>query len=230
MSGDSSGNFEQSGRIVAGSYDYFLNRGEGGNNKNWYLTNELSDEGKPDIAVIRPEAGAYAANLHQANNLFNVRLHDRLSETQYTDIMTGEQKVTSMWLRNVAGHTNVSSGNGQLKTGSNRYVMQLGGDIAQWTNNGDDRYHLGVMAGYGHVKSSTGNRLSDNRAAARADGYSAGVYGTYYANEAEKTGLYADGWMQYSWFDNSVKGDDLAEEKYRSKGGGQCQRRRVTPS
>lgn len=218
VSGDSSGNFEQSGRIVAGSYDYFLNRGEGGNNKNWYLTNELSDEGKPDIAVIRPEAGAYAANLHQANNLFNVRLHDRLGETQYTDIMTGEQKVTSMWLRNVAGHTNVSSGNGQLKTGSNRYVMQLGGDIAQWTNNGDDRYHLGVMAGYGHVKSSTGNRLSGNRAAARADGYSAGVYGTYYANEAEKTGLYADGWMQYSWFDNSVKGDDLAEEKYRSKG------------
>lgn len=227
VEGDSAGTFIQDGRIVAGAYDYRLTAGQGAGSANWYLTSALTtvtpepespESPESPVSAVRPEAGAYAANLHQANNLFNVRLHDRPGETQYTDIMTGEHKVTSMWLRNVAGHTNVSSGNGQLKTGSNRYVMQLGGDIAQWTNNGDDRYHLGVMAGYGHVKSSTGNRLSGNRAAARADGYSAGVYGTYYANEAEKTGLYADGWMQYNWFDNSVKGDDLAEEKYRSKG------------
>ncbi|HIC2886860.1 TPA: autotransporter outer membrane beta-barrel domain-containing protein [Morganella morganii] len=224
VSGQSDGEFIQSGRLVAGAYDYFLKRGQGEKSNNWYLTSLIQPVTSEDIpeepgtAAVRPEAGGYAANLHQANNLFNLRLHDRLGETQYTDIMTGEQKVTSMWLRNVAGHTNVSSGNGQLKTGSNRYVMQLGGDIAQWTNNGDDRYHLGLMAGYGHVKSSTGNRLSGNRATARADGYSAGVYGTYYANGAEKTGLYADSWVQYSWFDNSVKGDDLEEEKYRSKG------------
>ena len=50
-----------------------------------------------------------------ANNLFNVRLHDRLGETQYTDVLTGERKVTSLWLRNVAGHSTVKSGDGQLK-------------------------------------------------------------------------------------------------------------------
>ena len=43
------------------------------------------------------------------------RLHDRLGETQYTDMLTGEQKVTSLWMRNVGGHTRFNDGSGQLK-------------------------------------------------------------------------------------------------------------------
>ncbi|MBW5405317.1 autotransporter outer membrane beta-barrel domain-containing protein [Morganella morganii] len=118
VGGDSAGNFEQLGRIVAGAYEYFLNRGEGENSKNWYLTNQLDEPDGPDVAIIRPEAGGYINNLSMANQLFNTRLHDRLGETQYTDILTGEKKVTSMWLRNVAGHTNAKSADGQLKTGN----------------------------------------------------------------------------------------------------------------
>ncbi|WP_283666582.1 autotransporter outer membrane beta-barrel domain-containing protein [Escherichia coli] len=30
--------------------------------------------------------------------------------------------------------------------------------------------------------------------------------------------MYVDSWMQYSWFDNTVKGEGLAEEKYDSNG------------
>ncbi|ELO0858800.1 autotransporter outer membrane beta-barrel domain-containing protein [Citrobacter amalonaticus] len=97
------------------------------------------------------------------------------------------------------------------------YVLQLGGDLAQWSSNGDDRYHLGMMAGYGHVKNRTYNNLTGYRATGRVDGYSIGVYGTYYGNNVEKTGLYVDGWMQYNWFKNNVKGEELAVEKYRSQ-------------
>ncbi|VFS47373.1 Outer membrane protein IcsA autotransporter precursor [Budvicia aquatica] len=66
--------------------------------------------------MYRPEAGSYLANQAAANTLFMTRLHDRLGETQYTDILTGEQKVTSLWMRHVGGHNRFRDESGQLKT------------------------------------------------------------------------------------------------------------------
>lgn len=226
VDGISDGTFTQNGRIVAGAYDYYLGRGKNGNENNWYLTSDYSlvtpepepePEPKPE-PVVRPEARGYINNLYMANNLFNVRLHDRLGETQYIDVLTGERKVTSLWLRNVAGHSTVKSGDGQLKTRTNRYVVQLGGDIAQWSDNDLNRYHIGLMAGYGRISGKTTNHVTKTRAKSDADGYSAGIYGTYYANEADKSGLYVDSWVQYNWFKNRINGDELPEEKYNSDG------------
>lgn len=111
--------------------------------------------------------------------MFVTRLHDRLGETQYIDALTGEKKVTSMWLRNEGGHNRSRDTSGQLSTQANRYVMQLGGDIAQWSNNGMDRFHMGVMAGYGNSKNTTVSQVSGYNAKGTTDGYSTGVYGTY---------------------------------------------------
>ncbi|KFC13254.1 outer membrane autotransporter, partial [Trabulsiella guamensis ATCC 49490] len=44
VGGDSDGEFKQSGRIIAGAYDYTLQRGEGQNAANWYLSSALSPE------------------------------------------------------------------------------------------------------------------------------------------------------------------------------------------
>lgn len=44
--------------------------------------------------------------------MFITRLHDRLGETQYTDMLTGEEKVTTMWMRNVGGHNRFTDGAG----------------------------------------------------------------------------------------------------------------------
>lgn len=231
--GKSEGEFTQEGRIVAGAYEYHLARGDAENSANWYLRNTVKEDGGESgnggggtpgendddvVRVYRPEAGAYAANLAAANTLFSTRLHDRLGETHYTDAVTGEQKVTSMWLRNTGGHTRFSDSSGQQKTQANRYVMQLGGDVAQWSSDGADRYHLGVMAGYANQHSSTQNRVSGQSAKGSIRGYSAGLYGTWLQDNAEKTGAYVDTWAQYSWFDNSVQGDSLAPESYKSKG------------
>ncbi|MDN0121596.1 autotransporter outer membrane beta-barrel domain-containing protein, partial [Yersinia frederiksenii] len=79
-------------------------------------------------------------------------------------------------------------------------------------------FHLGLMAGYGNSKSTSESRLSGYSARASVDGYSTGVYGTWYANSADKTGLYVDGWAQYSWFNSTVNGQGLAAEEYKSKG------------
>ncbi|PNM27325.1 hypothetical protein A6J66_000665 [Yersinia enterocolitica] len=227
VKGQSDGVFTQAGRIVAGAYDYFLGRGAGTEANNWVLNSSLSpdpvdpvnpdDPVNPVVPIERPEASGYIANLAAANTLFATRLHDRLGETQYIDALTGEQKVTSLWLRNEGGHNRFRDSRDQLGTQSNRYVMQLGGDIAQWTTD-QSRFHLGVMGGYGNSQSKTDSRVTGYRADASVDGYSLGMYGTWQANDADQTGLYVDGWAQYSWFDNSVSGQGLASEHYQSKG------------
>lgn len=166
----------------------------------------------------RPEFGSYLANTFAANTLFNTRLHDRLGETQYTDVFTGEQKVTSLWMRHIGGHNRFKEGSGQLSTQSNRYVLQLGGDVATWSSDGLDRWHLGLMTGYANSKSRTHSSLTGYSSRGEISGYSVGVYGTWYANDADKAGAYVDTWLLYNWFDNQVSGENLATEKYDSDG------------
>ncbi|WP_228397721.1 autotransporter outer membrane beta-barrel domain-containing protein [Limnobaculum xujianqingii] len=223
-------------RIVAGQYEYELVKKD----NNWYLTSEIQPitpvpeepepepegptppttpdpEPKPEHQY-RPESGSYMANQMAANTLFITRLHDRLGETQYTDMLTGEEKVTSMWMRHVGGHNRSRDGSGQLKTQSNRYIVQLGGDIAQWSSDGADRWHVGLMTGYANQHSNTRSKVSRYSSDGSVDGYSAGIYGTWYANEQDKSGSYVDSWVLYNWFDNTVKGEYLESEKYKSRG------------
>lgn len=233
VTGLSNGEFIKTGRIVAGAYDYTLQRGAGSNASNWYLSNNLSPidpinpinpinpvySNSPKSAKSqRPELGAYTANLAAANTMFVTRLHDRTGETQYIDPLTGEQKVTSMWLRSEGGRNRSRDENSQLTTRANRYTLQLGGDIANWSFHGSDRLHLGLMGGYGNTKSDTTTRFSAYKTKGSITGYSVGAYGTWYANEIDKTGLYLDGWLQYSWFNNRVNGQNLPRESYQSSG------------
>ncbi|EJF32594.1 autotransporter outer membrane beta-barrel domain-containing protein [Enterobacter sp. Ag1] len=236
VQGTSQGSFVKAGRIVAGAYDYDLVR----KNDSWYLTSQLTPVDPeptpepdpeptpgPDPAptpepkvdpIVRPEGGSYTANLAAANNLFIMTLHDRLGETQFIDALTGQREVTSLWLRQVGGHNVWRDGSGQLKTQSNRYLTQMGGDVARWSTDGTDRWHVGVMAGYGKNSSTTENRSSGYRSKGTVDGYSIGGYGTWYANEEDRTGAWLDSWLQYGWFNNEVKGDSLATEAYKSHG------------
>ncbi|EOI1353988.1 autotransporter outer membrane beta-barrel domain-containing protein [Citrobacter amalonaticus] len=234
VEGVSNGTFVKEGRIVAGAYDYDIVKRD---NQNWSLTSVALpgpipptppvEPKEPEVPALptpagphqyRPETGSYLANILAANTLFNTRLHDRLGETQYTDALTGEQKVTSLWMRHIGGHNRFKDGSGQISTQSNRYVMQLGGDIAQWSTDDLDRWHLGLMAGYANSKSRSHSSLTGYTSRGEISGYSAGLYGTWYANDADKTGAYVDGWMLYNWFDNTVSGQGLASEKYDSDG------------
>lgn len=221
VNGTSAGEFQQEGRIVAGAYDYRLVRGNGENQNNWYLVNNgSSPPTTPPVPAPdnRPEGGSYIANLAAANTLFNTTLHDRLGETQYIDALTGEEKVTSLWLRQVGNHNSWRDESGQLSTQSNSYVAQLGGDLAQWSTNGLNRLHLGLMAGYGNSRSNTHSSATNFNSKGSVNGYSVGAYATWFANEADKSGLYVDSWLQYSWFNNDVNGEELAGESYKSKG------------
>ncbi|CAI9396008.1 hypothetical protein CITSP_01240 [Citrobacter sp. T1.2D-1] len=238
VAGTSDGTFEKESRIVAGAYDYDVVR----RGSNWYLSstvdpvdpvdpNDPTDPGAPaspetpqlpvhpgGSSQIRPEFGSYLANNLAANTLFISRLHDRPGETQYTDVLTGEKKTTSMWIRNVGIHTRFHDSSEQLKTQSNNYVLQMGGDLAQWSSDGLDRWHLGLMAGYANSRSRTTSTLNNHNSRGKVDGYSVGLYGTWYENELDKSGGYVDTWMLYNWFDNTVDGQYQASEAYKSKG------------
>ncbi|MCO4161013.1 autotransporter outer membrane beta-barrel domain-containing protein [Citrobacter amalonaticus] len=245
VAGNSDGTFTKSGRIVAGAYDYDVVKKASDWYLTSELSPvdppppvDPEPEPDPDPAQpdpvdppgppaptpppvehqYRPEFGSYLANNYAANTMFITRLHDRLGETQYTDMLTGEEKVTTMWMRNVGGHNRFTDGSGQLKTTANRYVLQLGGDLAQWSSDGLDRWHLGAMAGYANQKSKTRNSYTGYASRGQVDGYSVGLYATWYANEADKTGTYLDSWVLYNWFDNTVSGDHLASENYKSDG------------
>lgn len=222
-----SAEFVQVGRIAAGAYDYTLGRGQGSNSGNWYLTsgkNTPDPDTRPEPAPggydndLRPEAGSYTANMAAANTMFVTRLHERLGPMQYTDVMTGETKNTSMWMRHEGGHNRWRDGTGQLKTQGNRYVVQLGGDIAQWGWGETDRWHLGVMAGYGNEHNNTDSVRTGYRSKGSVNGYSTGLYATWFANDETHNGAYLDTWAQYGWFDNHVKGDGLPGESWKSKG------------
>jgi autotransporter family porin len=163
-------------------------------------------------------AGSYINNLASANRVFNHRLHDRLGEPGYINALhSGDENVSSLWMRHVGGHERSTLDNGQF-TRSNRYVMQMGGDLAQWSSNGQDRWHLGVMGGYANVHSNTHSYHSDDRSDGRISGYSAGLYGTWFQNGADNTGPYVDLWLLYNWFDNSVTSSHNDREDYRADG------------
>lgn len=213
-------------RIAAGAFEYQLKQ----QGKNWYLTSyqsvneeDNSSEGNSESTetptpVLRPEAGSYVANLAAANTLFVMRLNDRAGETRYIDPVTEQERSSRLWLRQIGGHNAWRDSNGQLRTTSHRYVSQLGADLLTGGFTDSDSWRLGVMAGYACDYNSTHSSVSDYRSKGSVRGYSAGLYATWFADDISKKGAYIDAWAQYSWFKNSVKGDELAYESYSAKG------------
>ncbi|RZM89418.1 MULTISPECIES: autotransporter outer membrane beta-barrel domain-containing protein [unclassified Escherichia] len=219
-------------RIAAGAFEYQLKQ----QGKNWYLTSyqsvneennnsegNNSSEGNSEPTatpgpVLRPEGGSYVANIAAANTMFVMRLNDRAGETRYIDPAVEQPRSSRLWLRQIGGHNAWRDSSGQLKTTSHRYVSQLGGDLLTGGFTDSDSWRFGLMAGYARHYNSSHSSVSDYRSKGSVRGYSVGVYATWFADDFSKKGAYVDAWAQYSWFKNSVKGDELAYESYSAKG------------
>ncbi|SNY61414.1 autotransporter outer membrane beta-barrel domain-containing protein [Enterobacter sp. CC120223-11] len=229
VGGTSHGTFTSTGRIVAGIYDYSLVK----KSENWYLTSQVptvvplpgendgsnSGNGNSRITpVYRPESGALLANKMAGNTLFNTNLYDRMGETGFSPRNADSDSANGFWLRQVGGHTRFNDGSNQLKTRINRYVVQLGQDFVDWSSNGQDRWHIGPMVGYGNAQSNSHSKITGYRADGKVDGYSAGLYATWFASEKEKNGTYLDSWVLYNWFNNQIDGQELPSEDYHSQG------------
>ncbi|MBS8497400.1 autotransporter adhesin AIDA-I [Escherichia coli] len=215
VEGNSDAAFSLKNRVVAGAYDYTLQKGNvsGTDNKGWYLTSHLPTS---DTRQYRPENGSYAANMALANSLFLMDLNERKQFSAVSDNTQPES--ASVWMKITGGRTSGKLSDGQNKTTTNQFINQLGGDIYKYHAEKQGDFTLGIMGGYANAKGKTINHTSKKGARNTLDGYSAGLYGTWYQNGANATGLFAETWMQYNWFNASVKGDGLEEEKYNLNG------------
>ncbi|EFN4892468.1 autotransporter adhesin AIDA-I [Escherichia coli] len=215
VEGNSDAAFSLKNRVVAGAYDYTLQKGNvsGTDKKGWYLTSHLPTS---DTRQYRPENGSYATNMALANSLFLMDLNERKQFSAVSDNTQPES--ASVWMKITGGRTSGKLSDEQNKTTTNQFINQLGGDIYKYHAEKLGDFTLGIMGGYANAKGKTINHTSKKGARNTLDGYSAGLYGTWYQNGANATGLFAETWMQYNWFNASVKGDGLEEEKYNLNG------------
>ncbi|MCK1970351.1 autotransporter outer membrane beta-barrel domain-containing protein [Franconibacter sp. IITDAS19] len=230
VNGQSNGDFIQQGRIVAGAYDYYLTKGTTSNPEDgsWYLRSETepaptpapepAPTPAPEPVPVRPEAGAYMGNQAAAKSMFMSTMHDRMGEQNFMQAQSSDDVMPSTWVR-TSGSRTKSKTAGNIDNSTDSTMFQLGNDITAWSANGSDRGHLGFMFGYGYAKTdsySAKSKAGSRNATGKVKGYNAGLYGTWYADAKEMKGLYLDSSLQYSWFDNETKGEQLASEKYNS--------------
>lgn len=220
-----SDSFVQSGRIVSGAYDYFLKQSneQGQDANNWYLTNKLTpptpdpdpDPG-PSPSIIRPEASAYLGNAYAANNMFQMSLHDRVGELNFTE---QAQKEQSVWARYDKRKTKFTEGTGQLKASQDYDVVQFGIDFLKKERkieNGNRFIVAGIMGGYGDAATNSHGIL--HSAKGTLNGWSIGTYATWYDEYNNKTGRYLDIWAMFNTYSAKVYGEQVNVESYKMSG------------
>ncbi|HED1246679.1 TPA: autotransporter outer membrane beta-barrel domain-containing protein [Enterobacter bugandensis] len=174
---------------------------------------------QPETPVkVRPEAASYLDNLSAANTMFNLTMADRTGEKEFLDEFNSQKHSTSLWLRQSGTHYRWKDNSATLKTQSNRYVVQLGGDLFSWSNSVNERLYVGIMAGYGHQASNSGSSVTGYSSKGTTEGYNTGLYALWSSTDESGQGAYIDSWLQYNWYTHSVKGEDIAPEKYNSSG------------
>ncbi|WP_227744194.1 autotransporter outer membrane beta-barrel domain-containing protein [Yersinia kristensenii] len=157
-----------------------------------------------------PQVGSYIANQIAAQQMFITDdLQHRLGETRYIDPVTGEEKGSSLWLNTSGAKNRFNSGNDQLRTKSNRYAIQLGGTVSEWSSGGDDQGILGITAGLGKSTNHSHSTSSHHQAQGSVDGYNLGLYSIWYADNQTRLGPYIDLLTQYGWFNNQVKAPNV---------------------
>lgn len=241
VDGKNEGTFTQKGRTVAGAYEYYMRKLPEAST--WVLTSSLIPEPSEPVPpgpvppvpgpseseqseslppesvhIMRPEAMAYAWNLRLANTLGLTRDEQRAGVGVYTDAITGKRETSDMWMSHQGHHVRSKDSSGQLGGQSNTYSMQLGGSVWSWKTGDDGKLALGIQGGYGHASGDSHSALTGYRTRSSLSGYSTGLYGTWREHADTQSGAYVSTSVLYGWYRNQVKGDDLAAEKYDSRG------------
>ncbi|AWH29358.1 autotransporter outer membrane beta-barrel domain-containing protein [Stenotrophomonas sp. YAU14A_MKIMI4_1] len=222
VGGASNGQFNLAGRAVGGQYEYFLFKGTGADG-NWYLRSQLPTQPDPcdtdptlpecnpvlpgpdPDPVLRPEPGAYLANLQAAQSMFRVGYHDRHAG----------QNAGRAWARVDGSRTGFDAISRQLDIRGNSQALTVGADL--WR--ADNGSSVGVMLSTGNASSTSTNELTGYYARGKVKGEALGVYGTWRGGSGGDpyAGFYVDGSVQRAQFRNRVEGIGLADERYDSR-------------
>ncbi|AWH88259.1 autotransporter-associated beta strand repeat-containing protein [Limnobaculum parvum] len=210
VAGQSNGQFTLANRVVAGAYDYSLYQGlPDAVNGNWYLRSQ----GPGEAPQWRPEAGIYLGNQSVVSQLQMQTLFDR----QGSQFRSAD---SSSWGRIIGGRIDSKAAGHNIDMSSDYTLVQVGSDLLSY-NMGDSGLVAGVMGSWGDVDSdATGNADLNgihHSSTGTVDGFSLGIYATWFADAKEQTGAYVDNWYQYGWYDNHVSGEGMATDSYDSR-------------
>lgn len=218
VGGASNGQFNLAGRAVGGQYEYFLHKGTGADG-NWYLRSQLPTQPDPCVVnpslpecnpvdpepVLRPEPGAYLANLQAAQTMFRLGYHDR----------NAGQNSGRAWARVDGSRNGFDAISRQLDIRGNSQALTVGADV--WRH--DSGSSVGVMLSSGNASSTSTNALTGYYARGKVKGEALGLYGTWRGGNGVDpyAGFYVDGSLQRAQFRNRVEGIGLDAERYDSR-------------
>lgn len=206
------------GFVSAGAFDYGLNLKKAGTGTNttsfdnWYLESHLRNT---NITNYTPDMGSYLAVETMSNTLFTSRLEDREGASQYQNL-GAKNNVGNVWVRAYGKHNQFKSMDDNLTTKGDSFATQIGASLV--TLGEEDQYNLGMMGGFATYDGETRSDLTGRESKTKIDGYSVGLYGTWYAHPVEKRGAYIDSWVLWNKFDNKIDTPDQNQYKYDSAG------------
>lgn len=157
------------------------------------------------VPLLRPEVGAYLANLQAAQRMFRLGYHDRHAG----------QNSGRAWARVDGTRNGFDAITRQLDIRGNSQALTVGADL--WRH--ESGSSAGVMLSTGNASSTATNELTGYHARGKVKGEALGIYGTWRGgNGADPyAGFYVDGSVQRAQFRNRVQGVGLAEERYDSR-------------
>ncbi|MBH1529546.1 autotransporter outer membrane beta-barrel domain-containing protein [Stenotrophomonas maltophilia] len=157
------------------------------------------------VPLLRPEVGAYLANLQAAQRMFRLGYHDRHAG----------QNSGRAWARVDGSRNGFDAITRQLDIRGNSQALTVGADV--WRH--ESGSSVGVMLSTGNASSTATNELTGYHARGKVKGEALGIYGTWRGgNGADPyAGFYVDGSVQRAQFRNRVQGVGLAEERYDSR-------------
>ena len=185
----------------------------------YYLSNQIQSAGTEAMStsmLMQPEAGARAALAYAADQAFNISLHDHVGETLYIDQLTGEERLTSVWMAQTGDWTRWRDGTGQLYNKGQTLTTHIGGDLITWGPADKHRLSVGLLGGYSYADFDSTSDLTGWNAKGTFNGYSVGAY-LAWQNVAED-GPFGSVQLRWNSFRNSVQGDGYEKEKYTSDG------------
>lgn len=143
-----------------------------------------------------------------------VRLADLNVNTVESEGRISPQKSNSLWSFVTVNTTKGYAGKGQIDYKADTKTIQMGSD--SHFNLGDGLLQAGFMAAYGTVKTESTNQFTHSVGTGQTKGYSFGIYGTWYANNASVLSPYIDMVVTYGRYDNEVSTRGNAVAKYKS--------------
>ncbi|MFL0337306.1 autotransporter outer membrane beta-barrel domain-containing protein [Stenotrophomonas maltophilia] len=155
--------------------------------------------------VLRPEGGAYLANLQAAQSMFQMGYQQR---------QAGQNGGRS-WVSVDGSRQGFDAVSRQLDIHGNSQSLTVGSDV--WHS--DNGLSAGVMLASGNATSTSTSALTGYYARGKVKGEALGVYGTWRGGNAAdpSAGFYVDATVQRAQFRNRVEGVGLEAERYRSR-------------